>query len=71
MKADIHPNYQDAVIRCACGNQVQTRSTRKEIHINTCAACHPFYTGQAKFLDAEGRVERFQRRYAKKPAAAK
>ena len=68
MKAEIHPNYEDAQIRCVCGNVIKTRSTRKEMHINTCSSCHPYYTGQAKFMDAEGRVERFQKRYAKKAA---
>jgi large subunit ribosomal protein L31 len=68
MKADIHPEYVDAVIRCACGAVVKTRSTRKEMHVNTCSRCHPFYTGSAKMLDTEGRVQRFQRKYAK-PAA--
>ncbi len=71
MKADIHPKYEDAVIKCGCGNVIKTRSTRKEMNVNTCSACHPFYTGEAKFMDTEGRVQRFQRRYAKKPAAAK
>lgn len=70
MKADIHPKYEEATIRCACGSVIQTRSTRKEMHINSCSACHPFYTGEAKYMDTEGRVERFQKRYAKKPAAA-
>jgi large subunit ribosomal protein L31 len=70
MKAEIHPKYEEATIRCACGNVIKTRSTRKEMHINTCSACHPFYTGEAKFMDTEGRVERFQKRYGKKPAAA-
>ncbi len=65
MKAEIHPQYVDALIICACGNRVKTRSTRKEMHINTCSACHPFYTGKATFLDTEGRVERFQKRYQK------
>lgn len=70
MKADIHPKYEDATIKCGCGNVIKTRSTRREMHVNTCSACHPFYTGEAKFMDTEGRVQRFQRRYAK-PAAAK
>jgi large subunit ribosomal protein L31 len=70
MKAEIHPNYEEATIRCACGNVFKTRSTRKEMHVNTCSNCHPFYTGEAKFMDTEGRVERFQRRYAKKTAEA-
>lgn len=71
MKADIHPKYEDATIRCSCGNVIKTRSTRKELHINSCGACHPFYTGTAKMLDTEGRVDRFKKRYAKPAAAAK
>lgn len=70
MKADIHPKYAEAEIRCVCGNVVKTQSTKKEIHLNTCSACHPFFTGQTKFMDTEGRVERFQKRYAKSAAAA-
>lgn len=66
MKTDIHPSYSDAVVTCACGNERKTRSTRKEMHVNTCSTCHPFYTGQAKFIDTEGRVERFNKRYARK-----
>lgn len=65
MKSEIHPQYGEATITCACGNVLQTRSTVKEMHINTCASCHPYYTGQAKFIDTEGRVERFRKRYAK------
>jgi len=65
MKKEIHPEYNDATITCACGNVIKTRSTVKEMHVNTCSKCHPFFTGQAKLLDAEGRVERFHRRYAK------
>lgn len=64
MKADIHPTYQASRITCACGNVIETRSTAKEMHVNTCASCHPFYTGQAKYIDTEGRVERFRKRYA-------
>ena len=66
MKKDIHPEYTDAKIICACGNVTDTRSTVKEMHVNTCSACHPFYTGQSAFLDTEGRVEHFRRKYAKK-----
>ena len=65
MKKDIHPEYVEATITCACGNVVRTRSTAKEMHVNTCSRCHPFFTGQAKFIDAEGRVQRFQKRYTK------
>ncbi len=66
MKADIHPAYGEARIHCACGNTFVTRSTKKEIHVGICWKCHPFFTGQQKFVDTAGRVERFQRRYAKK-----
>lgn len=64
MKDGIHPEYGPATIKCACGNEIKTGSTVKEAHINTCAACHPFFTGQAKFIDTEGRIERFKKRYA-------
>ena len=66
MKKDVHPKYGDAIITCACGHVIKTRSTVKEMQTNTCSACHPFYTGHATFLDAEGRVEQFKKRYAKK-----
>lgn len=65
MKAGIHPEYVDCTIRCACGAVFKTRSTRREIHVNTCSHCHPFYTGNAKLIDTEGRVQRFQRKYAR------
>ncbi|MEW6305492.1 MAG: 50S ribosomal protein L31 [Verrucomicrobiota bacterium] len=65
MKADLHPNYMDAEIRCACGNVIHTRSTKKVILIGICNACHPFYTGQQKFVDTAGRVDKFQQRMAK------
>lgn len=70
MKNDIHPAYGEATITCACGNVIKTRSTVKEMHVNTCSKCHPFFTGTAKLLDAEGRVQRFQRRWAKTAAKA-
>lgn len=66
MKPDIHPNYVDAVIVCACGSEVHTRSTRERIHLDVCSACHPFYTGEQRIIDTAGRVERFNRRYARK-----
>ena len=66
MKADIHPRYDTVEIRCACGNVIQTRSTRKgPIIIGICNACHPFYTGTQKFVDTAGRVDKFQQRLAK------
>lgn len=63
MKKDIHPNYAEARIICACGNTIETRSTVKEMHVNTCSACHPFFTGQQSFIDTEGRVDQFYKRY--------
>lgn len=63
MKKNIHPNYVEATITCACGSVINTRSTAKEMHVNTCSACHPFYTGQQTFLDTEGRVDQFYKRY--------
>ena len=63
MKKDIHPTYEDATVTCACGDVIHTRSTRKDMHVNSCSACHPFFTGQAKYIDTEGRVERFRKRY--------
>jgi large subunit ribosomal protein L31 len=63
MKKDIHPKYEEALIRCACGNEIKTHSTVKEMHVNTCSHCHPFFTGKAKFIDTEGRVDRFNKRF--------
>lgn len=63
MKEGIHPMYSDATVKCLCGNQFQTRSTRKEINTEICSACHPFFTGKQKLIDTAGRVERFKRRY--------
>jgi large subunit ribosomal protein L31 len=66
MKAEIHPEYTACTVTCTCGNSFQTKSTRSEIHVELCSQCHPFFTGKQKLLDAGGRVERFQRRYAQK-----
>ena len=68
MKEGIHPAYQKCTIICACGNQIETRSTLPAIHVEICSNCHPLYTGKQKILDTAGRVERFRRRYAKKSA---
>jgi large subunit ribosomal protein L31 len=65
MKAQIHPNYVQAHVRCTCGNEFTTRATQEEIHVEVCSNCHPFYTGRQKLVDTGGRVERFQRRVAK------
>ena len=70
MKADIHPRYEPVEIRCACGNVIKTRSTKKgPLIIGICNACHPFYTGTQKFVDTAGRVDKFQQRMAKTEAA--
>src|SRR4029079_2541000 len=63
MKASIHPNYVEAVVKCACGETFRTRSTKPEIHLEICSKCHPFFTGKQKLIDTAGRVERFQRKY--------
>jgi len=63
MKAGIHPKYDTTTVRCACGNQFETRSTTEDIHVEICSACHPFYTGKQKLMDTAGRVERFRQRY--------
>ena len=65
MKEGIHPNYQAAKIICACGNIIETRSTRPEIHVELCSNCHPFYTGKQKIVDSGGRVDRFRKKYAR------
>lgn len=66
MKEGIHPKYEDATITCICGNVIHTRSTKKDIKVNTCSACHPFFTGTAKLVDVTGRVDQFRKRYGKK-----
>ena len=68
MKEAIHPEYVQAHVRCTCGNEFRTRSTKPELHVEICSNCHPFYTGRQKLIDTGGRVERFKRRQA---AAAK
>ena len=70
MKEGIHPRYEKATIHCACGNVVETRSTKENIHVDICSACHPFFTGKQKLVDTAGRVERFNRKYGKKSADA-
>jgi len=66
MKKDIHPTYEETTISCACGNVITMRSTGKDMHVNTCSKCHPFYTGKAQFVDSAGRVEQFRKRYGQK-----
>lgn len=72
MKDGIHPKYfNDAKVTCVCGNTFVTGSTAKELNIDICSECHPFYTGKQKLLDTEGRIERFNKRYAKNKAQPK
>lgn len=66
MKPDIHPKYKEIKVTCSCGNSFQVRSTLgKDLHIEVCSACHPFYTGKQKIMDTAGRVEKFRQKYAK------
>jgi large subunit ribosomal protein L31 len=69
VKAGIHPEYVDTTITCNCGEVIHTRSTQPQIRVEVCSKCHPFFTGKQKFLDTAGRVERFQRKYKRKPIA--
>ena len=73
MKQGIHPDYIDCAVKCSCGNTFQTRSTKSELKIDICNACHPFFTGQQKFIDTGGRVQRFSDRFgsAKDTVAAR
>jgi len=66
MKKKLHPKYEESTIMCACGNVVHTRSTKPNIHVEICSKCHPFFTGKQKFVDSEGRVEKFMKKYKKK-----
>jgi len=66
VKPGIHPKYEDVTVHCACGASWTTRSTKKELSIEICSHCHPFYTGKQKLVDTAGRVERFQRKYGRK-----
>ena len=70
MKQGIHPNYQTAKVICQCGSIFETRSTAKEIKVEICSACHPFFTGKQKLVDSAGRVDRYRRRYATADPAA-
>ena len=65
MKKDIHPEYHKTIVHCACGNEFETGSTIKEIKVEICSKCHPFFTGKQKLVDSAGRVERFRSKYAK------
>ena len=71
VKEGIHPKYAEVEVRCACGNTFKTRSTKPELHLEICSACHPFFTGRQKLIDTEGRVERFTKRFGAQSAQAR
>lgn len=71
MKAGIHPEYFETTVTCACGEVIRTRSTRRDVHVEICSRCHPYYTGKQKIIDTAGRVERFQRKYQRQTTAAR
>ncbi|TXT42105.1 MAG: large subunit ribosomal protein L31 [Spirochaetes bacterium] len=71
MKAGIHPKYENTTITCACGNVIETRSTVKNLQVEICSACHPFFTGKQKLVDTAGRIERFNRKYGIKSTESK
>ena len=73
MKPEIHPNYTQVPVHCACGETWTTGSTRKELRVEICSKCHPFFTGKQKLVDSAGRIDRYKQRYAKKetPKASK
>ena len=66
MKPEIHPGYQQVNVHCACGETFTTGSTKKDLRVDICSKCHPFFTGKQKLVDSAGRIDRFQQRYAKK-----
>lgn len=65
MKKGIHPDYYQTTVKCACGNVVETGSTKKDIRVEICSKCHPFFTGKQKLVDTAGRIERFRKKYEK------
>ena len=71
MKKDIHPELFEVTAHCTCGHEFKTRSTKKDIRTTLCSSCHPFYTGQQKFVDTAGRIEKFEKRYGKTKAKTK
>jgi large subunit ribosomal protein L31 len=64
MKEDIHPKYVETTVICGCGNKFKTRSTKSELKVDICSACHPFYSGKLKYVDTAGRIEKFQKKFA-------
>ena len=71
MKTEIHPQYQQVQVHCACGETFMTGSTKKELRVEICSKCHPFFTGKQKLVDSGGRVERFNKRYGERKQSGK
>ena len=71
MKQAIHPKYNEVEARCACGSTFKTRSTKPELHLEICSACHPFYTGRQKMIDPEGRIEKFTKKFGAQTVASR
>jgi large subunit ribosomal protein L31 len=71
MKTEIHPQYQQVQVHCACGETFTTGSTKKELRVEICSKCHPYFTGKQKLVDSAGRIDRFKQRFAKKTEAKK
>ena len=71
MKEGIHPNYHEVEARCACGATWKTKSTKKELHLEICSNCHPFFTGRQKLMDTEGRVQRFTKKFGAQTVASR
>ncbi len=70
VKANIHPVYHKVMVKCACGNEFETRSTSASVHVEVCAKCHPYFTGKQRMLDTQGRVDRFRKKYSGDKAAS-
>lgn len=71
MKPEIHPEYKQATVHCACGNSFLTRSTKDDIHVEVCSVCHPYFTGKQRLMDTAGRVERFRRKWGQEESKGK
>jgi len=71
MKAGIHPEYHEVTVHCACGATWETRSTKKDLHLEICSSCHPFFTGRQKLIDTEGRVDRFTKKFGAQTVEAR
>jgi len=71
VRAEIHPEYHEVDVRCACGATWKTKSTKQQLHLEICSSCHPFFTGKQKLVDTEGRVDRFRKRFGEVTVASR